>query len=115
MMRIAVGLFLLCTPALAADWPQWRGPRRDGVSTETGLLQEWPKEGPRLLWQVQDLGDGYASPTVVGGRIYMLSSRGVQDEFVQALSVEDGKTLWSARLGKVGNPDMQPSDRKSVV
>ena len=50
----------------AADWPQWRGPNRDGISAETGLLKEWPKEGPRLLWQRKDVGDGYSTPAVVG-------------------------------------------------
>jgi outer membrane protein assembly factor BamB len=94
--------------APAADWPQWRGPRRDGVSQETGLLQEWPQGGPKLLWQLKDIGDGYATPAVAGGRVYVLSNRGMDNEFVQALSVEDGKLLWTARLGNVGNPNQQP-------
>ena len=51
------------------DWPQWRGPSRDGVSQETGLLKEWPAEGPRLLWQAMDLGTGYSTPAVVGDRL----------------------------------------------
>src|SRR5687768_11263313 len=45
--------------AAAADWPQWRGPARDGVSLERGLLKQWPAGGPKLLWQVNDIGDGY--------------------------------------------------------
>src|SRR5262245_11439884 len=112
-MRIIAGVVLLIGTAAAADWPQWRGPRRDGISQETGLLREWPKDGPKLLWQLDDAGDGYATPAVVGSRIYMLSSRGVEDEFVQALSVTDGKVRWSARLGKVGNANMQPSYPKA--
>ena len=76
--------------ASAADWPQWRGPRRDGVSAEKGLLQEWPQEGPKLLWQLKDIGDGYATVAVAGGRVFALSNRGMDNEFVQALSVEDG-------------------------
>ncbi len=40
----------------AADWPQWRGPQRDGISTEIGLLHQWPSEGPHLLWMVKDVG-----------------------------------------------------------
>jgi outer membrane protein assembly factor BamB len=92
----------------AADWPQWRGPRRDGISQETGLLKEWPKQGPKLLWQVNDLGDGYATPAVVSARLYLLSNRGLTNELVQALSVTDGKPVWSTRLGNVGNPDQQP-------
>jgi len=94
--------------ALGADWPQFRGPRRDGISQETGLLKQWPKEGPKLLWQLNDVGDGYSTPAVVGGRIYVMSNRGLDNEFVQALSVEDGKQLWSTTIGKVGNPGQQP-------
>jgi outer membrane protein assembly factor BamB len=108
-----LALALLASAALADDWPQWRGPRRDAISHETGLLQEWPREGPRLLWQLKDIGDGYATPSVVGSRVYLLSSRGVEDEFVQALSVRDGSQVWSVRLGKVGNANMQPSYPKA--
>ena len=94
--------------AQAADWPQWRGPQRTGISLETGLMKEWPKDGPKLLWQVNDIGDGYATPAVVGSRVYLLSNRGMDDESVVALSVTDGKPVWSTRIGKVGNPDQQP-------
>jgi len=97
------------TKATTTDWPQWRGPQRNGLSNETGLLKEWPKEGPKLLWQLKDIGDGYSPPAVVGARIYLLSNRGLENEFVQALSVEDGKPVWTTRLGNVGNPDQQPS------
>jgi outer membrane protein assembly factor BamB len=103
------GAILLSLAAYPADWPQWRGPRRNGVSAETGLLKEWPKAGPRLVWQAKDIGDGYATPSVVGNRIYILSNRGMDNEFVQALSTQDGKQVWAARLGKVGNPEQMPS------
>src|SRR5437773_622401 len=93
---------VFCLPCGAADWPQWRGPERNGVSRETGLLQEWPREGPKLLWQLQDIGDGYSTPAVVGERLYLLSNRGMDNEFAQALAVKDGKQIWSQRLGKVG-------------
>jgi outer membrane protein assembly factor BamB len=93
----------------AADWPQWRGPHRNGISQETGLLKEWPKEGPKLLWQAKEIGSGYSTPAVVGERLYVLSNKGVDEEFVQALDVRDGHQLWTTRLGKVGNPDQQPS------
>ncbi len=95
--------------ALADDWPQWRGPRRTGLSAEKGLLPEWPAGGPKLLWQVKDLGSGYSTPAVVGSRLFVISNRGMDDERVQALSTTDGKLLWSTRIGKVGNPDQQPS------
>lgn len=57
---IVLGLALLCPPALAADWPQWRGPNRDGISPETGLLKEWPKDGPPLAWKITNLGTGFS-------------------------------------------------------
>jgi outer membrane protein assembly factor BamB len=95
---LAAGLALA---AVAADWPQWRGPDRTGVSRETGLLKEWPKTGPKLLWKAADVGDGYSTPAVVGGRVYLLSNRG-DDESALALNAEDGKTVWSTRVGKVG-------------
>lgn len=105
---VALGLGLFSLAASAADWPQWRGPQRNGISQETGLLKEWPKEGPRLLWQVKDIGEGYSTPAVVGNRLYLLSNRGLDNEFVQALEVKDGKQIWSTRLGKVGNPNQTP-------
>ncbi len=92
----------------AADWPQWRGPRRIGISQEKGLLKEWPERGPRLLWQLKDIGDGYGAPAIVGQRIYLLSNNGMDNEFVQALSVREGKRIWFTRLGAVGNPDQKP-------
>jgi outer membrane protein assembly factor BamB len=73
------------------------------------LLAEWPKEGPRLVWQVKDIGSGYSTPAVVGDRLYLLSNQGTTNEFVQALDAKDGKQTWSQRIGKVGNPDQQPS------
>ncbi len=92
----------------ASDWPQWRGPARDGISADRGLLKEWPKEGPKLLWQVNDIGDGYSTPAVVGKRIYVMSNRGLENEFVQALSTDDGKVIWTTRVGNVGNPNQNP-------
>lgn len=91
-------------PGLAtADWPQWRGPARDGLSPEKNLLQQWPQEGPKLLWQENDIGDGYSTPAVVGPRLYLMSNRGYENEFVQALSTENGKLVWTTRVGNVGN------------
>ena len=95
--------------ARADDWPQWRGPRRDGISAEKGLLASWPAGGPPLLWQIKNLGDGYGAPAVAAGRIYLLSNEGLEHERVQALSLADGNLLWSTELGKVGNPDQRPS------
>jgi outer membrane protein assembly factor BamB len=99
--------------ATTSDWPQWRGPERNGVSRETGLLKQWPKDGPKLVWQLNDIGEGFSGPSVVGTRLYLVSSRGLDNEFVQARSVQDGALLWSTRLGKVGNPDQDPNYPKA--
>lgn len=111
----AMAAFCLCFSAVSAtrsanmaaspsDWPQWRGPQRSGISQEAGLLKQWPAEGPKLLWQVDDIGDGYSTPAVVGTRIYLMSNRGMENEFVEALSTHDGKPIWTTRVGNVGSP-----------
>jgi outer membrane protein assembly factor BamB len=100
--------WLAATPVQAKDYSQWRGPQRNGCSQETGLLKQWPKEGPKLVWEIKDLGTGYSTPAVVGGTLYLLSSQGLDNESVRALSAKDGKQIWSTRLGKVGNPDQNP-------
>jgi outer membrane protein assembly factor BamB len=92
----------------AADFAQWRGPLRDGHSPETGLLPEWPKDGPKLLWQVKEIGGGYSTPSVAGDRIYLLGSD-ASEETVYALNAKDGSKVWAAKLGKVGRPEQQPS------
>jgi len=94
--------------AFGLDWPRFRGPAGTGISSEKGLLKVWPKEGPKLLWHQTDIGDGYGTVAVSGAHIYAVSNHGMDDEFVQALSVAKGEPVWSARLGGVGNPDQQP-------
>jgi outer membrane protein assembly factor BamB len=107
VLLLVAGMGACCLAAGAADWPQWRGPQRDGISQETGLLKEWPQGGPKLLWQVSDAGGGYSTPAVVGERLYLLGNTGMADEFVQARAVPDGKPVWSTRIGKVG-PNQGP-------
>lgn len=95
---VVVGCCLVATIVSAADWPQWQGPNRDGKSADTGLLKEWPKEGPALAWKIKGLGGGYSAPAVAAGRIFGMGNRGA-DEVVWALSEKDGKELWATRLG----------------
>ena len=95
--------------AAANDWPQWRGPQRNGISQETGLLKEWPKDGPELQWKVAAIGSGYSTPAVVGERLYLLANEGLDNEFVEALAVQDGKRIWSTKLGRVGHPKQDPN------
>jgi outer membrane protein assembly factor BamB len=88
--------------ASAEDWPQWRGPQRTGISQEKGLLAQWPEAGPKLLWQLHDIGFGYSTPAVVGERLYLMSNRGMENEFVACLAVKDGSEVWTRRVGNVG-------------
>ncbi|MFP6763137.1 MAG: PQQ-binding-like beta-propeller repeat protein [Planctomycetaceae bacterium] len=88
-------IFLLMAPlSNAADWPQWRGPHRDGHSGDTGLLRKWPETGPQSVWQIESIGEGYSSLAVVDGRIYTqgnVDGKGM----VFCLSEKDGSVLWS--------------------
>ena len=106
---LAMVALLPAVRALAEDWPQWRGPNRDGVSKETDLLKQWPKDGPRLIWHVKDLSSGYSTPSVAGARIYLMTNKALDDEFVAARDANNGSLLWATRIGKVGNPDQQPN------
>ncbi|HJP93645.1 MAG TPA: PQQ-binding-like beta-propeller repeat protein [Pyrinomonadaceae bacterium] len=110
---LCLSLSALPVTSSASDWPQWRGPERNGTSPETGLLQQWPAGGPKLVWQVNDIGDGYSTPVVVGSRIYLMSNRGLDNEFVQTLSTVDGKVIWTTRVGNVGNPKQDPNFPKA--
>jgi outer membrane protein assembly factor BamB len=92
-------LLLLSILACAADWPQWRGPNRDGISPETGLLDAWPAAGPRLVWKTQGLGEGYAAFSIVRSRLYTQGQRG-DEEYVLALDANTGKKLWQTTTGK---------------
>ncbi|HKQ61474.1 MAG TPA: PQQ-binding-like beta-propeller repeat protein [Candidatus Polarisedimenticolaceae bacterium] len=82
--------------AFAVDWPQFRGPNRDGVSTETGLLKSWPETGPKVLWRAA-LGEGYSGLAVVRGRLYTAVGQG-SDELVLCLDAAGGKELWRTRI-----------------
>ena len=82
---------------LAADWPQFRGPQRDGVSAETGLLAKWPDDGPRELWSTK-LGGGYSGIAAVDGRLFTMFADG-SDEFVAALDAATGNEIWRVRSG----------------
>ena len=79
-------------------WPQWRGPRRDGISAERGLLQEWPETGPKLLWSISGLGKGFGSPIVVGDTIYVAGDVG--DELVVFALDHAGQEKWRTTNGK---------------
>lgn len=97
----AFGAFVASSVAVTgamSDWPQWRGPDRTGISSETGLLTEWPDGGPPLVWRTEGLGSGYGSMAVVGDRLYLQVARG-RTSSVVALDRSDGREVWSRALG----------------
>jgi outer membrane protein assembly factor BamB len=79
------------------DWPQWRGLHRDGISDETGLNHKWGEEGPPLAWKASGLGGGFASISIVGGKIFTMGDRN-KEQFVEALDLADGHMLWSTKI-----------------
>ncbi len=100
-------LCLLAAPTFADDgliaspesgWPQWRGPRRDGISPEKGLLKSWPQPGPTLLWQVDGIGKGWSSPVVVDRRVIVTGDVG--DDLVVFAFDRDGRPLWRVKNGR---------------
>ena len=113
LMGSIVG-FGIVSPATAVEvrtktarnqWPQWRGPLRDGVSSETGLSHDWTRKQPPLLWKTAGMGEGYSSVSIAGGRIFTMGDRG-PDQVVIALAETDGRELWAhayrQRRGKEG-------------
>jgi outer membrane protein assembly factor BamB len=85
-------VLIACVAGIAADWPQFLGPERDGVSKETGLLQTFPKSGPTVVWE-KKLGDGYSGPVVAGERVIVFS-RQDDSEVVECLEAASGKPKW---------------------
>ncbi len=92
---LTLALAAFAQPLLAADWPAYRGPNSDGVSTETGLLKSWPEAGPQQLWKAE-LGDGYSAVSVSAGRVYTMFGDG-KDEYTVAFDAATGKQLWRFR------------------
>src|SRR5436305_996910 len=103
---VALLVVVSCSAAFGAadtagDWPCWRGPNRDGVSAETGLLKEWPAGGPKLAWKATGLGSGYSSVAVVGGKIFTMGDGRNGCELL-ALDAKDGRHLWASPVGAPG-------------
>ena len=98
LVLISGGLAWAETPA-GGDWPQWRGPNRDGLCLETGLLDRWPQGGPPAVWRTAGLGIGYSNVAIADGRIFTMGSHG-KDEYVLAFDARTGNALWRTRNGK---------------
>lgn len=84
--------------ATPATWPQFRGPNRDGISRETGLMKSWPQGGPKQIWSVKGMGEGYGSLAITADRIFLQGGK-ERESSVLCLNRTDGKILWTRSLG----------------
>lgn len=97
MMRVATVMLVVacfcCTMAVAADWPNFLGPARNGMAPDTGINKNWAAKPPQELWRVPMHDDGFAGPSVADGKVFIIDHEGAQD-IVRAYSFADGKPLW---------------------
>jgi len=84
--------------AAEGDWYQWRGPQRDAICRETGLMKTWPEGGPKLLWKIDTLGMGYSSISIADGRIFTMGDRR-RVQCVIAYDLKTQKELWATPIG----------------
>jgi len=112
---LLVPLVLSGAPDKHGDWPQWRGPERNGICAETGLLKAWPENGPKLLWDARkvngghSVGTGFSSLAIAHGKLFTMGDRSVEEkaggkkeskgDYVFCLDAENGKELWKTRIG----------------
>ncbi len=109
---LAASLLVGMLSSYADDWPQFRGPHRDGISRETGLLQSWPAKGLTPLWTAEGLGDGYSSAAVSNGRLFTTGMMPDTKEGVLTALDLSGKVLWKARCGPEWD-QMYPGSRST--
>jgi len=94
----ALAFSVIAPPATAGDWPQWRGPNRDDVSTEKGLLKKWPEGGPKKVWMSEEIGIGYSGPAIAKGKIFILGATEGKERLF-CLDEKSGKKLWELEVG----------------
>ena len=99
ILALVVAIDPLAGQTAPAEWFQWRGANRDGISSETGLMQDWPKSGPPQAWRAAGVGNGYSSFSASGGRLYTLGARG-NNEYVIAIDRATGAKVWETLNGR---------------
>src|SRR5262245_24073127 len=113
MRRVVACAVLMPLAVVAAaqqpNWPQWRGPNRDAISKDVGLLKQWLPGGPPLAWRASGLGAGFSSLSIANGRLYTMGDVD-GSQHVLALDQAGGKLLWKARVGPVWD-DQYPGPR----
>ena len=96
--------------ATAADWPQWRGAGRDGKAAETGLLRQWPAGGPKQVWRVDTVGEGFSSFSIANGKLFTQGQKN-GGQWITALDAATGKTVWETAAGEFFPQDRGPGPR----
>ena len=94
---LIVAFLWIDVPSVRADWPQWLGPDRTGVSRETGFLKTWPGNGPEIVWK-KNLGEGFSGISVANGRVFTMFADG-DEEFAVCLNEESGDEIWRFKTG----------------
>ncbi len=102
VIRVFLLVQFVCVDVPAADWPQWRGPNRDNVSSETGLQDSWPAQGPPLNYRIDGLGSGITPPAIVGERAFTITEFDGY-EYVLAFNADTGQRLWLTPIGIQSN------------
>ncbi|MBM3290961.1 MAG: hypothetical protein FJY92_12495, partial [Candidatus Hydrogenedentes bacterium] len=115
---VAVGLGVCAAMASsivanAADSPQFRGPARDGIYADTGLLKTWPGDGPRMAWKAEGIGEGYASASDVAGTVYLTGMLEDEQGYVFALDPKTGKEKWRVAYGRETQDKQAPGARST--
>src|SRR4030042_3500200 len=117
MCLIIIGYY---STTLAADWPNWRGPNYNGISSETGFITTWPKEGPKVVWEAS-VGTGFSSMAVSDGRVYAMGNINNND-ILYCFDAETGKEIWKQSYpcplfdqNHEGGPSATPTVEGSAV
>jgi outer membrane protein assembly factor BamB len=92
-------LFTACAYAGDADWPQWRGPQRDGHAAAQSLMKQWPTGGPKAKWEFRSAGVGYSAFSIVDDRLYTMGSKG-SDCLVICVDTKSGQMVWEKKISR---------------
>src|SRR4051812_39824815 len=110
----ALALLLCALTPVSADWPQWRGPQRDGVDADSpALLRDLPEKGLKALWLNKEVtregrGEGWSSPVVAGNRVFFFShNSGKKEEYLFCLSAETGEEIWRKKISSASTKTQQ--------
>ncbi len=112
-LYIVVLIFFVCSNSFAQEFSEWRGKGRTGVYNETGLLKEWPADGPKMIWFNDSIPDGYSSASIANNTIYLTGLVDTMDVLV-ALDI-NGKELWRTPYGLAWDASFQNSRATPTV